>query len=227
MALPPISSSRNPSLTKCAIYVRVSTRDKGQSVDNQLNPLLDFCDRKGWQVHHIYREERSGTGKQGRPVFDQLMSDASKKLFDVVLFWSLDRFSREGIGKTVQHLRRLESYGINFKSYTEEYLDTDNELVRHILLGVLAHMAKHEATRLKERIYAGLDRAKKEGKTFGRPSKQEYWLPIIIRELEAGNSMGYIHRTHGVSKNTIKKYLKDSGNYPYKRKQLTLSDIES
>ncbi len=57
---------------------------------------------------------------------------------DRVLAWSLDRFTREGIQKTIFYLQQLDGLGVNFKSYTEQYLDTDNELIRHVVLGMLA-----------------------------------------------------------------------------------------
>jgi DNA invertase Pin-like site-specific DNA recombinase len=74
-----------------------------------------------------------------------------------VLFWALDRFSREGMAQTIIHLRRLlSSYGIAFHSYTEPHLATDNELVRNILLALLSSLAKVEAQKISERTRAGM-----------------------------------------------------------------------
>ena len=74
----------------------------------------------------------------------------------LVLFWSLDRFSREGIRKTILYLQQLDGFGVKFKSYSETPLDTDNELVSHILLGVLSYFADLEAKKISERMKAGL-----------------------------------------------------------------------
>ena len=87
-----------------------------------------------------------------------------------MLFWSLDRFGREGMAQTVGHLQRLQANGVDFHSYTEEYLATDNELVRNILLAVMASVAKVEAQRISKRTKAGLARARAHGKKLGRPA---------------------------------------------------------
>ena len=63
-----------------------------------------------------------------------MFADAARHRFDVLLFWTLDRFSREGICKTIAYLQRLDECGLSFKSFTESFLDTDNELVAHTVL---------------------------------------------------------------------------------------------
>ena len=101
-----------------AIYARVSTRDKGQTNDNQLLELRAFAERLGYPIYREYRDQESG-GTAERPQFQQLLADAHQRRFDVVLFWSLDRFSREGVGETLTHLPRLNVAGVPFKSFTE------------------------------------------------------------------------------------------------------------
>ena len=80
---------------RAALYLRVSTTDKGQETDNQLLQLREFCDRSGWDIFDIYIDKESGRkGKRQRSDFARLFDDAAKRKFDVVLFWSLDRFTR-------------------------------------------------------------------------------------------------------------------------------------
>ncbi|MEQ8694439.1 MAG: recombinase family protein [Gammaproteobacteria bacterium] len=99
----------------------------------------------------------------------------------LVLFWALDRFSREGMAQTVLHLQRLAGYGVAFHSYTEPFLSTDNELVRDVLLSTLASLAKLEAQKISERTKAGLARARAKGKQLGRPG-----VPIAkVRQVQA------------------------------------------
>ena len=89
----------------------------------------------------VYKDNESGRkGRTEREAFDQMFTGASKGQFDLVLFWSLDRFSREGILQTIPYLRQLESYDVHFNSYTE--LSTENELVRSLLLSTLAYFAR-------------------------------------------------------------------------------------
>lgn len=105
-----------------AIYARVSTRDKGQDCENQLQELRQFADRKrneGWQVCGEYVDCASG-GRSDRDAFQRLFADAAEKKFDMVLFWSLDRFSREGVLETLQHLQRLSKNGVDWWSLKED-----------------------------------------------------------------------------------------------------------
>ena len=85
-----------------AIYARVSTRAKGQSTDNQLPDLRRYAEAHGWTIYNEYSEESGGTAN--REQLQQLFADAHQRRFDLVLFWSLDRFSREGALSTLQHL---------------------------------------------------------------------------------------------------------------------------
>src|SRR4030081_1661302 len=82
----------------------------------------------------------------------------TRRKFDCVLFWALDRFSREGMVPTIMHLQRLASYGVLFHSYTEPHLATDNELARNIILATLSSLAKVEAQKISDRTKAGLAR---------------------------------------------------------------------
>lgn len=100
----------------------MSTKDKRQDVENQLAQLREFCERQGYVIHDEYMDDESGTkGKRERDGFARLFEDAGKRKFDVVLVWSLDRFTREGIQKTIFYLQQLDALGVNFKSYTEQY----------------------------------------------------------------------------------------------------------
>jgi DNA invertase Pin-like site-specific DNA recombinase len=149
--------------TRVAIYLRVSKDDGSQETDNQLLQLRDFCGR--WEDHELvaeYVDRESGTrGRRERKDFDKMFADAARRRFDVLLFWALDRFSREGIRKTIAYLQHLDDCGVAFKSYTEPFLDTDNELIAHIVLGVTSYYAQQEALRISERTKAGLERARR------------------------------------------------------------------
>ena len=116
---------------RVAIYARVST-EKGQDPQNQLRELRAWCANSGHTITREYVEHESGRkGADRRKEFAALFEDAAKRKFDCVLFWALDRFSREGMAQTIAHLQRLNSYGVSFHSYTEPHLATDNELVRN------------------------------------------------------------------------------------------------
>ena len=198
-------------LARVAIYLRVSTDE--QDPENQLIQLRECCGR--WEGHELvaeYVDRESGTrGRRERKDFDRMFADAARRRFDVVLFWALDRFSREGIRKTIAYLERLDACGVAFKSYTEPFLDTDNELIAHIVLGVTSYYAQQEALRISERTKAGLERARKNGKVLGRPDGFEGWAPVLARMREREFSQGRMSRETGLSYNTVKKYLRRLG----------------
>jgi len=195
-------------MKKAAIYVRVSTNDKGQDVNNQIIKLKEYSQNRGWQVYSVYSDNESGKkGRRERQAFNRLFTDAHKRKFDIVLFWALDRFSREGTFKTMAYLNQLDSAGIRFVSYTEEYLNTDNELVATILISIMSTFAKLEAQKISERTKAGLDRARKQGKKLGRRSFVEQGIDTKIKALSAqGLSDTEIMKELKISRNTVKKY---------------------
>jgi DNA invertase Pin-like site-specific DNA recombinase len=100
----------------------MSTKDKGQDPENQLHQLRDFAERHG-RIYRVYTDQESG-GKAGRTAFQQLLLEAYQHKFDLVVFWRLDRFSREGALATLRYLKEFKDHGVNYKSFTEPYLDS-------------------------------------------------------------------------------------------------------
>ena len=136
-----------------------------------------------------------------------MMSDAAQRRFDVLVFWALDRLTREGALETLQHLNRLSSYGVGFRSFTEPYLDSCG-IFKDAVIAILGTIAKQERVRISERVRAGLDRAKsqgtKSGKPIGRP--RAVYARNRARELRAqGWSWRKIARTLGVSAATVRR----------------------
>lgn len=185
-----------------ALYARVSTRDKGQTNDNQLLELRAFAERLGYTVYREYCDHESG-GTAERAQFQQLLLDAHQRRFDAVLFWSLDRFSREGVTETLNHLQRLTAAGVPFKSFTEPYLDSTG-VFKEALIAILAAIAKQERVRLSERIKAGQARSAKKP---GRPKLAPAKLAEVRRLRGEGLSFKKIQRATGVPVATMHKYL--------------------
>ena len=184
-----------------AIYARVSTKDKGQDTENQLRQLREFCRKQDWAITAEYIDRASG--KRGdREQFQAMFAAASRREFDCVLFWSLDRFSREGTLETLIHLQQLTASGVAFKSFTEQYLDGTG-IFRDAIIGILAALAKQERVRLSERVLAGLQRAKSQGRTGGRPKVNravDSDAKEIRRLRDEGQSYGDIATELGRSK---------------------------
>jgi DNA invertase Pin-like site-specific DNA recombinase len=141
----------------CA-YTRVSTAD--QSTDLQVQELEDYARRQGWKIGATYSDTISGT-KARRPGLDRLMADASKRKFDIVLVWTLDRFGRS-LADCLNHLEALESCGIRFIAVTQG-LDTDQRNpVARFILEVLGAAAAFERSLIVERSRAGQARYRRD-----------------------------------------------------------------
>lgn len=187
---------------RVAIYARVSTKDKGQETESQLHQLRDFCAKQGYEVVREYVDRVSGKTSD-REQFQMMFAAASRREFDLVLFWALDRFSREGVFETLQHLQRLTGYGVGYRSFTEQYLDSCG-MFRDAVISILATIAKQERIRLSERTIAGLERARLAGRVGGRPrvahdkarvmTLRDAGLPLAKIAMELGLATSTVHR---------------------------------
>ena len=186
---------------KIALYLRVST-DK-QETENQAIQLRDFASKQDWQVVQEYCDYESGS-KSDRVEFQRMFKDASQCKFDVVLFWALDRFSREGVLPTLQNLNRLESYGVGYRSFTEPYFDSCG-VFKDVILAVMATLAKQERVKRSERTRAGLARVKASGKILGRPASITAHKAEVIRLKASGQSSRAIGRALGISDFSVRR----------------------
>ncbi len=152
---------------KAALYARVSTKDARQDTESQLRQLREFATTQRWKITAEYVGRASGK-RSDREQFRKMFDAASRREFEILLFWSLDRLSREGTVETLNHLQRLTGYGVNYRSFTEQYLDSTG-IFKEAVIGILAAVAKQERVRLSERTIAGLQRARSQGRIGGRP----------------------------------------------------------
>jgi DNA invertase Pin-like site-specific DNA recombinase len=187
---------------KIAIYARVSRKDL--HTDNQLHDLRSFAAAQGWEIVQEFVETITGSGLKERKQFDAMMLAASQRRFDLLLFWKLDRLSREGVSATLRHLENLKQWGVGWRSYMEPWLDTGNQMVTDIVLSVIAAMAKQERETLIARTMAGLRTAKRNGKILGRPRREIDWKAVQKR-VDAGESVRSIARSMKVSHSLLLK----------------------
>jgi DNA invertase Pin-like site-specific DNA recombinase len=186
---------------KVAIYGRVSTRDKGQDVENQLAQLRDFSAAQGWEIAAEYTDHESGS-KADRPQFQAMLTGASKRKFDLLLFWSLDRLSREGVLPTLNYLNQLTTYGVGYRSFTEQYFDSCG-VFREAVISILATVAKQERIRISERVRAGIARRKSQGKAFGGRTARVLDIAEAKRLRAEGADISTIARSLNVSPSTL------------------------
>lgn len=194
---------------RCGIYSRVSTSK--QEADNQLVQLREFARTLGWNVVLEYVDQVTGKHSD-RAGFRRMFQDASQRKFDVLLFWSLDRLSREGALETLQHLNRLTGYGVQWRSLTEQYLDSTG-MFRDAVISMLAVVAKQERIRLSERTRAGLERARRQGKSLGRPRVEVN--PAVIRELRGrGLSWDAVSKQTKIPRSTCQRAIQSLRKTP-------------
>lgn len=174
---------------RVALYLRVSTDDRGQTTENQRIPLREFCTAQGWTEVVEYADEASATDLRGRKAWRHLLDDAAKRKIDIVLVWRMDRLARS-VFDAAQTLERLRGWGVGLRSYCEPYLDTTSPFGEALFHITMAY-AQLERGILSERTKAGMDRARRQGKRIGRPPVTarpgfaERWAEIRP-EVEAG-----------------------------------------
>ena len=178
-----------------ALYCRVSTSK--QTNDNQLPELRAFAEKQGWTVVKEYTDTITGSGKRKREAFDDMLLDAGQRKFDLLLFWKLDRFSRAGVRQTLRYLELLDSYGVAWRSYMEPFFDSCG-IMRDVVISIMATLAEQERVSISQRTIAGLKRARREGKTLGRPSTQVD-MKLVQRRRDRGESLRAIAADLGVS----------------------------
>lgn len=151
---------------KVGVYARVSTSDKEQNPETQLMHLRDFCNAQGWEIYKEYIDTASALDIAHRTAWREMLDDAAKKKFSVVLVFKLDRAFR-----SVKHmhdtLSTWEALGISFRSIREQF-ETSTALGR-LLMNLLAALAEFELELIRERVKAGMERAARQGKRIGRP----------------------------------------------------------
>ena len=186
-----------------AIYVRVSTNDGKQTVENQIEPLKAYCENRKLPIWHIYVDEGISGAESSRPGLNKLMDDANRGQFDMVLVWKFDRLARS-VKHLLATLDEFRALGIDFISLTEA-VDTSTPMGKMIFT-VLAAVAELERSLIQERTAAGVARAAKAGRFSGRPNKVVDKERIVQLRSE-GSSVRTIAGQLKVSKSTISNLL--------------------
>lgn len=158
-----------PRGRRVGIYARVSTSDKDQDPETQLVPLREFARAQEWVVCGEFIDRAPATDLRGRTAWRDLLDRGARRQTDLVLVWKLDRAFRSVVhaSTTLEQLRR---WGVGLRSYTEAWLDTSGASPwGDLLFNVLASFAQFERALIAERVRAGMDRARRQGKHVGRP----------------------------------------------------------
>lgn len=185
-------------MEKIAIYVRVSTA-RDQHPEMQRDELLQYAKQRGWVIYKVYCDKISGA-RERRPALDQLMSDACRGLFRRILIWKLDRFARS-LKHLVNAIAELESRDIALVSFRDNIdLSTPSGRLQMQIVGA---MAEFERSLIQERVKAGLARARRNGRSLGRPALRILTAQevdrLIAARLRDGTPYRVLAKNYGVS----------------------------
>ena len=188
-------------MKRCLIYARVST--KQQTTENQLPPLRKFAKDRGWKViKEMIDHGYSGTTAT-RPQLTEVMNLARRRGFDVLLVYALDRFGRS-VKHLVNALDEFNELGIDFCAFNQN-IDTTTAAGK-LFFTMISGFAEFEAAIIKERVHAGLVRARAEGKTLGRPRTVQL-DPQAVKRLRKTHSIRQIASNLGASKSAVHRLL--------------------
>ena len=199
----------NQNEVRAAYYLRISTET--QELGNQRAEIIPFVERRGWKLVHPFEDVMSGRKtEKDRPGFAAMLKAAHQRKFDIVVFWALDRLTREGTRATLNYLQRLESKGVSYVSYQEQWLDSTGPF-KDVMISMFATLAKQERARISERTIAGLKIARAKGKRLGRPPLPEETVPTVLSlNQDAGIGGRKIARSTGFPLGTVSAILSRS-----------------
>jgi DNA invertase Pin-like site-specific DNA recombinase len=152
---------------KVAVYARVSTSDRDQDPESQLVHLREFVGNLGWECPQEYIDHAPATDLFHRTAWRELLENASKRRFDLLLVWRMDRAFRSVLD-AANTLERLRTWGVGLRSYSEPWLDTTSPFGEALYYITVAY-AQLERGILRERVKAGMERARRQGRQIGRP----------------------------------------------------------
>ena len=185
---------------RSAVYARVSTLD--QEPENQLAELRRYVRARSWPAATEYVDHGVSGAKDRRPALDRLIREATRRRFDVLICWRLDRLGRN-LRHLVTLLDELQALGVSFVSLGEG-IDCTTPAGR-LQLHVLAALAEFEKARIAERVQAGLERARRQGKRLGRPYAE---VPRERLSAVEGLPLTDAAAQLGVSRSTLKRWRK-------------------
>jgi DNA invertase Pin-like site-specific DNA recombinase len=190
---------------RAALYARISTHDKGQNPELQLQPLREYCQKRELTIAGEFVDIGISGSKSARPELNRLIDLANKRAIDIVLVWKLDRLGRS-LKHLINILDRFSELGIGFISYMDniDFSSPSGKLMFHIIGAV----AEFERDLIRDRVLAGLAHAKSKGRRLGRkptpPIDQSKVIQLhtdnpdmsvrqIARKLDMG--IGTVHKT--------------------------------
>ncbi len=189
---------------KAALYLRTSHSDR--TTENQRRELRKAARRAGWSIAAVYEDNgiSGAKGRDGRPGFDQMLKDANRREFEVIMAWSVDR-----LGRSLQHLvgflEEVHALGVDLYLHVQG-IDTTTPAGK-ALFRMLGVFAEFERAMIRERVMAGLARAKAQGKSIGRPKVNGQVEKKVLKLRSGGMGIKKIAKQAGVAVGTVYRIL--------------------
>lgn len=208
-------------MKRAALYMRVSTLD--QSPQAQVYDLRQLAAQRGINVTEEYVDHGISGTRARRPALDQMMADARRGRFDVVMVWACDRLARS-VRHFLEVLDELGRLNVEFVSFREQ-LDTGGPLGRAVVV-IISAIAELERSLIVERVRAGMRRARLEGRRIGR-APLDIDRAAVVRERQRGQSLTQVAKTFGIGRATVSRIWKEhlQATRPQGAEQ-TLSQVE-
>jgi len=196
------------STQRAALYVRVST--DAQTMENQMRELRQVAERRGWDVVEVYRDAgiSGAKGRNGRPGLDSMLKDASRRKFDIVMAWAIDRLGRSLIDllDTIQH---LEACGVDLY-LDQQAIDTTTPMGK-LVFQLTGAFAEFERTMIRQRVKAGLKRAVAQGVKLGRPKIDSATERKVRAQLTKGLGILKVAKSLGIGTGTVQRIANELG----------------
>ena len=196
----------NTNGIRAAIYLRVSRDD--QTTENQRLVLERVAGHRGWEIVQTYEDQgiSGAKGRDQRPAFDAMLKDAVRRRFDILMVWSIDR-----LGRSVLHvanaLAELDAAGIRLYC-DQQGIDSSTPMGR-AMIQMASIFGEQERSILRDRVIAGLNRVRQQGKRLGRPKVAPKVENAIRTHLRAGNGILKVARMVGCGCGTVQRVKRE------------------
>jgi DNA invertase Pin-like site-specific DNA recombinase len=193
---------------RAAIYLRVSRDD--QTTENQRLVLERVADHRGWEILQTYEDQgiSGAKGRDQRPAFDAMLKDATRRRFDILMVWSIDR-----LGRSVLHvanaLAELDAAGVRLYC-DQQGIDSGTPMGR-AMIQMASVFGEQERRIIRARVLAGLDRVRQQGKKLGRPKVSLKVENAIRTHLKAGNGILKVATIVGCGSGTVQRIKREMG----------------
>lgn len=210
-APPPADAVQHPRPSalknrRVALYLRVSTDE--QTIENQRKELTALAERAGWQIVNTFTDEgiSGAKGRDRRPGFDAMLNAATRREFDMLLVWSVDRLSRS-LQDLIATLNELHAVGCDLFMLRQN-VDTTTPAGK-AMFQIMGVFAEFERAMIRERVFSGMQRAKAQGKRLGRAPTPALTEAAIRIELQRGTGILKTARLHKVGTATVQRIKRE------------------